>query len=136
MRLSASGAFAEIVIGVVDPIRPQNVTENEDERSPFRVVQQDPALKDGARAQTLAGVASSPWVALVSADGDAGTVADLLLAQRFARADVLSDGEVFAFTDSVDPVHAVARREIVAARGWPPSPQWAREGVRMFTVPR
>ena len=136
MRLSASGAFAEIVIGVVDPIRPQNVTENEDERSPFRVVQQDPALKDGARAQTLAGVASSPWVALVSADGDAGTVADLLLAQRFARADVLSDGEVFAFTDSVDPEHAVARREIVAARGWPPSPQWAREGVRMFTVPR
>jgi len=135
-RLSASGAFAEIVIGSVDPVRAQNVTEDEDEKSPFRVVQQDPALSVGARVQALAAVSSSPWVALISADGDAGAVPDLLLAQRFARADVLSVGEAFAFTDAVDPDHAVARREIVAARGWPPSAQWAREGVRMFTAPR
>jgi len=135
-RLSTSGAFAEIVIGSIDPVRPQNVTEDEDQKSPFRVLQQDRALSESARIQALAEVVSSPWVALLSADGDTRAVPDLLLAQRFARADVLSVGEAFAFTDTVDPNDVVARREIVAARGWPPSTQWTREGVRMFTVLR
>jgi hypothetical protein len=79
---------------------------------------------------------TTPWVVPLSDEAGIGGIVDLLLAQRFARADVLSVGEAFMFTDAVDPACAVARREIVAARGWPPSPQWAREGVRLFTIPR
>jgi hypothetical protein len=134
LRLSDTGTFAEIVLGAVATVLPRDVSD-EERPVPVNVVQQDPALSESVRLQALAAIASNPWVAPVSPDGNAG-VEDLILAQRYARADVLAAGEAFVFADAVDPAVAVARRQIVAARGWPPSPQWAREGVRMFTVPR
>lgn len=132
-RRYANLGVSEVLIGSVGSVAPSTASE---EGPLVRVVQQDPAASESARYQALASLASSPWVAPVPADGSIDSVPDLLLAQRFARADVLSVGDAFGFTDTVDPSRAVARRGIVAARGWPPSPQWAREGVRMFTMPR
>ena len=133
-RLWSQTNVAEILVGIPDPVPPQQVTE--EEGLLVRVVEQDPSSSESDRWRGLAAVAASPWVVPMAADGDAAPVNDLLLAQRFACADVLGLGEAFAFTDAVDPAPAVARREVVAARGWPPSPEWSREGVRFFTVPR
>src|SRR5205085_7284425 len=133
-RLWSQTNVAEILVGIPDPVPPQQVTE--EEGLLVRVVEQDPSSSESDRWRGLAAVAASPWVVPMAADGDAAPVNDLLLAQRFACADVLGLGEAFAFTDAVDPAPAVARREVVAARGWPPSPEWSREGVRLFTVPR
>jgi len=128
-------APAEILFGITGAAPAQVALEFE---GPVRVIRQEAATEPGERLRALAAMVTSPWVAPLVAPTplDANELNDLLLAERFARADVLGRGDAFVFTDALEPGCAVARRELVASRGWPPAPGWTREGVRIFSVPR
>jgi SAM-dependent methyltransferase len=100
------------------------------------------------RIRELAALATAPWVAVLDAttEYDDDHLTDLHLATRYAEADVLGRAPAAATTNGarpsryahdVAPDAAIARREIVAARGWnadDPSVMraWFREGVRFF----
>jgi hypothetical protein len=134
-------APAEILFGVAGTAPADGApaeAASEAEGPAVRVIEQEPGADTADRMRALAALATSPWVATFDGGSavDATDLNDLLLAQRFARADVLGRGDAFVFTDRVQPGCAVARREVVASRGWPPALEWAREGVRIFTVPR
>lgn len=134
-RIASQCRVAEICVGVIE-LGPPRKAADEEEGPLVRVIEQDASAGESARWRALAELVSSPWVVPLMRDGDASAVNDLMLAQRFAGADVLAPGDAFVFTDAFDPSGAVARRALVAARGWPPGPAWLREGVRLFTVPR
>jgi glycosyl transferase family 1 len=129
-------APAEILFGIAGDVPAE--TEPATEGPALRVIQHERRADPAERLRGLAALAISPWVAPLDRGSslDANGLNDLLLAQRFARADVLGSGDGFVFTDRIGPGVAVARREVVASRGWPPAPSWVREGIRIFTVPR
>jgi len=123
----------EVLVGVPGAIP---VEEADPSPSIVRLVPLDPHSSSSEQVQTLARMAAQPWLALLEGVSDADRIAELLRAKRFANADVIGVGEDYAFAAGVDLECAVARRDVVAARGWPPEPHWSREGVRIFTVPR
>jgi hypothetical protein len=127
--------LVEILIGVAGETPP---TSAEEEERRVRLIQQGRGMSPTERMQALAALATSPWVAPFpqGSTPNVNDLFDLVLAQRFARADVLGTGEAFVFADRLAPGCSIARRDVVASRGWPPEPAWARDGVRIFTVPR
>ena len=52
------------------------------------------------------------------------------------QAGVVSTGDEFAYTTSIGPGPAIARRNVIVERGWPPAEAWSRDGVRFFTIKR
>ena len=109
-----------------------------------RVVQQDPGASRSQRYRELAALAVSPWVAIMHPRHDYGPdhLGDLLIATRYAEADVIgSAASEQRFTEFVHPHSALARRELIADRGWPDElpgswaaqQGWFREGVRFFS---
>jgi hypothetical protein len=123
-----------------------------------RVTQQD-AKSRMDRYRELAAMAASPWVAVVHTAHSYGKhhFADLLACTRFTSVDVIgaasfatTSGEAInpdlehRFADFVHPHSALARREVIAKRGWPdemPSAwatlnAWRREGVRYYSGDR
>jgi Glycosyl transferases group 1 len=109
-----------------------------------RVVQQDPGASRSQRYRELAALAVSPWVAVMHPRHQYGRdhLRDLLIATRYAEADVIgSAASEQRFTEFVHPHSALARRELIADRGWPDEMPgswatlegWFREGVRFFS---
>jgi SAM-dependent methyltransferase len=124
-----------------------------------RVTQQDSDTSRMERFRELAAIAASPWVAVVHTAHAYGRehFTDLLACTRFTTAEVigsaafgLSSGETFnadlehRFADYLHPHSVLAKRELVAKRGWPdgmPSAWgtlegWRHEGVRYFSGDR
>jgi Glycosyl transferases group 1 len=109
-----------------------------------RVVQQDPGASRSQRYRELAALAVSPWVAVMNPRHEYGPdhLGDLLIATRYAEADVIGSAPAEQrFTEFVHPHSALARRELIADRGWPDEMPaswaalegWFREGVRFFS---
>lgn len=123
-----------------------------------RVVQQDPEAGRIERFRELASLSVSSWVAILHPAHSYAEhhLADLMLATRYVEADVIGNACFEAgdepgavnpelehrFVDSVHPHSALARRELVAARGWPDQMpeatgslhEWFRDGVRLYSA--
>jgi SAM-dependent methyltransferase len=121
----------------------------------LRVVAQDAGAPASDRIRDLARLATAPWLAVLdSAHGyRPHHLSDLTLAAGFASADVIGSAlpgltgldslpTEHLFVTAVHPHSAIARRELVAARGWPSTEadavevmgRWHREGVRLYAA--
>jgi hypothetical protein len=139
---------AEVVVGATGAAPSDRLLDALRDRTGAEVRVVDlSAREDGADAhRTLAALARAPWVALVdwARLADPSLLEELAGCTRFARADVIGvagpeDGEGHRYARSVPPLAVLARREVVAERGWPPAAtaelvmrDWFREGVRFY----
>jgi Glycosyl transferases group 1 len=136
----------EILVGPAGDANPERDLERLAERSPGArirsLAQRDEATRS-ERLRELARLAASPWVAPIAPTLRYGPhhLRDLIDCTRFAEADAIGfaspGGEgPHRYTDAVPPHAALARRELVAARGWPRDEaamrRWFAEGVRIY----
>ena len=148
--LAQSRAPDEILVGLADEnlVGPglERLTESFGATRVRTVVQRDSSDRLG-RWRELGAMASSQWVAPWQRPAGYGEhhLRDLVAATRFAEADVFgfpAPGTAETLTDryagAVDPSRALARRELVAARGWAESPEeqsrWFDQGVRLYAT--
>jgi hypothetical protein len=106
-----------------------------------RIVRQDGGTSL-QRVQELARMASVPWVFLSTADAAPDELEPLILRAPYVGADVVArvttGGAASRITDEVIPFPVVAKRELVAERGWTEDAGvlqgWAREGIRIYAI--
>jgi hypothetical protein len=107
----------------------------------LRMVKQDGDARP-QRLRELARMSSTPWVFVAGAGGDAAALESLILRVPFVEADVVARAvepwSAGTRTSDVGPIPVVARRSLVAERGWPDDVdtlhRWSREGVRIFAI--
>ncbi|MBI4729062.1 MAG: glycosyltransferase [Acidobacteria bacterium] len=155
---SQTRAPAEIVVGAAGGALSDRLIEELRGRfggTSFRVIEQEGASAAPRRRRELAALAASPWVAPLDPGEryEATYLQDLAACTRFADAEVVGKASFLAgepavavfpelenrYTTGVHPHAAIARREVVAARGWPDSGEanaafraWFAEGVRFY----
>jgi spore maturation protein CgeB len=146
--LAQSRAPDEILVGLRDQAMVgQGLDRLTDEFGVARVrtVVQEQAGDRRERWRELAALAGGPWVAPWQRPGGYGEhhLRDLGAASRFAEADVIgfpvAGGVSERYAEAVDSARALARRELVAERGWAESPEaqrrWFDQGVRFYATP-
>lgn len=152
-------APAEVLLGVAAPLSDRATDELRARLGPdrTRIVEQAEGVPASERLRSLAALAASPWVAVLDArhDYEHEYLRDLAMCTRFADAGVIGhacriEGGIVRnpelehrFTSGVHPRAAIARRELVAARGWPDTQaaervmrDWFAEGVRFYGAGR
>lgn len=108
-----------------------------------RLVHQERAAGASERMRELATIASTSWVAPFATDRtyDAGHLEALLACTRFGDAEAIgaepaAAGDPHTFVDALLPPAAIARRDAVAAWGWPDASDglrtWFRRGARLY----
>lgn len=106
-----------------------------------RIVKQDGDAR-AQRLRELARMSSMPWVFIPGARGDSDALESLILRAPFVAADVVArptDGpKANTITADVALTPAVARRALVAERGWPEDAdtlhRWSGEGTIVYAI--
>jgi hypothetical protein len=115
----------------------------------IRSLSQDRGVPRSERLRELARLAAAPWVAPIAPTRryDPQHLRDLVACTRFAEAQVIGFGSAagdggdtaggpHSYADAVAPDAALAARELVAARGWPPDEAamraWFTAGIRIY----
>lgn len=141
----------EVLLGLAGPIDAGALARLERADGRLRTLRQEPEAATSERLRELARLAVSPWVAplrpglRLAPEG----LADLLTYTRFDDVDVVGappaadDALTHRMVSSVAPCPAVARRELVASRGWTFGPEaeetmrgWFGEGTRFYAGDR
>jgi hypothetical protein len=109
----------------------------------IRTLSQSGEMRSSARLRELARLAAAPWVAPIvpMLRYSPHHLRDLVACTRFADAQVIgfaraANGEPHRYADAVPSHAALAKRELVASRGWPRDEaamrQWFAGGVRIY----
>lgn len=144
--LEQSLAPNEILVGLSQGDAGERDLERLAKRFPgtrVRTLIQDGGRHNSERLRELARLAAAPWVAPVAPTLRYGRhhLRDLVACTRFAEAEAIGfsppSGEgAHRYAEAVPPHAALAKRELVAARGWPRDEaairHWFAQGVRIY----
>jgi Glycosyl transferases group 1 len=145
--LGQSLAPNEVLLGLAGAASADRELDRLVERFPgarIRRLPQDGGAARSERLRELARLAAAPWVVPVAPALRYGPhhLRDLVACTRFADAQVIgfggaaTGGGPHRYTDAVPPYAALAARELVASRGWPPDEaamrRWCAAGIRIY----
>jgi Glycosyl transferases group 1 len=136
----------EVLLGLPDGTDAERDLDRLAKRFPgarIRTISQQGTTSRSERLRELARLAAAPWVAPMAPTLRYGPhhLRDLVACTRFADAEAIGfaatagDGP-HRYAEAVPPHAALAKRELVAARGWPRDEtamrRWFMQGVRIY----